>query len=1288
MEFRESLIKLGKEVKQIESTISEQELVSKIHTTGVLKALGYKKNGVDIREQEGSEGYRADIYCLNDVDEIIFILEAKKPSISQKLTDFKDVQLKEKYMIPLKSKLGILTNGIEFIFYELKGTTLVERFNISDLSLISEYDSKEIYNLIRKPEVEFTVYKTIVNYFSIPKTEQKMLKDSTALKDFNQIFELDINSKFGSLVVAILKLFESNLGTGSFLDSAFEFWKNSIKFGITPAKEATPKVWEEFLKILKGSETEKKLKFMFCLETALILISRLIMVKVCDDFNFPYISLLDEINKNLPHFKDQAPLFAFPIFLLNIFSDMSEKLVASIFEEDIYLWWRDFYDDLNQIYKKDKKRFCNEVIDEPLDDFGLEIEKILISLYRFNFENIEDILGDLYQSYFNDETRKALGEFYTQKEVVNRILDEIGYSKNIINKRILDPACGSGTFLVEAMRRYLKVVEPVAKEEGWNVVLDELCNKPKIIGFDINPFACLISQVRLMIELIPKYKLALDQDRYFLIRNIPVYMTDSLEIEKLQQKKQKQLFQIENSILFSITLPIVKKPKKESKKKKSKKKKELSFIRTDLAIPIWNKGELKKYINNLDDFFILISEMFVTIKKAAKYHKYKINFEEFKERLTELNFKDPIKIIDILEEYMNLIIQNITFLVKNYNDGRLIKSIETLYLAGILKNFLTYDYVIGNPPFVRVTRIPKEKRSYYLGNSPYTKIYETAIGRINLYILFLERSISSKIGFLKDDGKFGFILPTAFMVYEYGEMIRKVILRDTKILKMINLNLCSKSIFSQDVSTQILILARNTNNTKNENLRSSVIKRDEISILEKLTDDIREDDDAETFDIPISRFNNSPNQIFSPLFSDRNQHILSAMQTTLKLSSVAIIQQGIRIGGAKTRSLVLKDREDYIKMSDEAKGRFRRKIDAKEIEKFMINWEGTYLKYFPENVYEILYLPKSKKARIKKKRLFERNKLFFKNTAQKLTTAFDLRNSNLDENEQYFFPLNTLYCIIPRNYASLDDIYKDNTAESEELEEQEEESEEQEEKTFEEDTKLEEYEYTQTTNDLLKFLLAFLNSPLAEFWYRVMYWGLAIPGGGIKYREVIRDMPIKIPDEKNTKEMTIYGNIIKLVDEIIIQVNLKQKIDEFPLSYLSELEYFESDVIFHRFKRAYTNLNPQIEGNLPLVEIIFGKNDSLKSKEIDSKIKINYISRIIAGKKFKKDEEVLIKLPRKDKIIEDIFDRYQRDIKSIKDIQALHVQINDEFFKFYSLEDQKDYFMQFLRVYCPKVDWK
>jgi type I restriction-modification system DNA methylase subunit len=127
-----------------------------------------------------------------------------------------------------------------------------------------------------------------------------------------------------------------------------------------------------------------------------------------------------------------------------------------------------------------------------------------------------------------DASREKLsGSFYTPPQIVDFILDSVGYEGSR-SERILDPACGSGTFLVQALKRYL---EAKGATPNWGALLDELCDRPRIVGFDINPFAVLMSQIRFMIKLIPFYKRAIDEDKGYILKTLPIFLTDSLQVK-------------------------------------------------------------------------------------------------------------------------------------------------------------------------------------------------------------------------------------------------------------------------------------------------------------------------------------------------------------------------------------------------------------------------------------------------------------------------------------------------------------------------------------------------------------------------------------------------------------------------------------------------------------------------------------------------------------------------------------------------------------------------------------
>lgn len=92
----------------------------------------------------------------------------------------------------------------------------------------------------------------------------------------------------------------------------------------------------------------------------------------------------------------------------------------------------------------------------------------------------------------------------------------------------------------------------------------------------------------------------------------------------------------------------------------------------------------------------------------------------------------------------------------------------------------TFDYVIGNPPYVtlygrRDKKQNEEQRVNYLKN--YNQFPNSVKnGKLNLVMLFLEHSLD----FLKDNGKLSFIIDVSFFETAY-EHTRKYLLEKTKI---------------------------------------------------------------------------------------------------------------------------------------------------------------------------------------------------------------------------------------------------------------------------------------------------------------------------------------------------------------------------------------------------------------------------------------------------------------------------------------------------------------------------
>jgi hypothetical protein len=107
-----------------------------------------------------------------------------------------------------------------------------------------------------------------------------------------------------------------------------------------------------------------------------------------------------------------------------------------------------------------------------------------------------DLFKPLYEELFPQSLRHALGEYYTPDWLAEHVLDQVGYHGQP-DVRVLDPACGSGTFLLAAVRR----LRAKACEDGRTpdaVLRDILQN---ICGMDLNPLAAITARANLIIAM-------------------------------------------------------------------------------------------------------------------------------------------------------------------------------------------------------------------------------------------------------------------------------------------------------------------------------------------------------------------------------------------------------------------------------------------------------------------------------------------------------------------------------------------------------------------------------------------------------------------------------------------------------------------------------------------------------------------------------------------------------------------------------------------------------------------
>jgi len=178
-----------------------------------------------------------------------------------------------------------------------------------------------------------------------------------------------------------------------------------------------------------------------------------------------------------------------------------------------------------------------DVLDAELADMVAELARMLadyeVATPQLEPEFARDLLKRLYQNLVPGDLRHRLGEYYTPDWLADYLLNEVGLSlENLLKMgeentlkpleiRVLDPACGSGTFLV----LYISRLRRYAEEHFLQDTLVSYVLK-NVVGYDLNPLAVLTARTNYLLavaDLLPYARGSVE---------IPVYLADSIMVER------------------------------------------------------------------------------------------------------------------------------------------------------------------------------------------------------------------------------------------------------------------------------------------------------------------------------------------------------------------------------------------------------------------------------------------------------------------------------------------------------------------------------------------------------------------------------------------------------------------------------------------------------------------------------------------------------------------------------------------------------------------------------------
>nr|WP_315467653.1 N-6 DNA methylase [uncultured Undibacterium sp.] len=172
-----------------------------------------------------------------------------------------------------------------------------------------------------------------------------------------------------------------------------------------------------------------------------------------------------------------------------------------------------------------------------------------LSMYRTDYmSHTRDVLRDLYQGLVPGKLRQSLGEFYTPDWLVDFTVNKAQQGA-WLSKRVLDPTCGSGAFLVAVIRR----VREEASNAGWDAAhtVEHLCRS--VWGFDLNPLAVQTARVNFVMEIADLLKISPGQTL-----EIPVLLADAIYSPAPNPEKGQEVvkYQIGSQVAgLDIALP-------------------------------------------------------------------------------------------------------------------------------------------------------------------------------------------------------------------------------------------------------------------------------------------------------------------------------------------------------------------------------------------------------------------------------------------------------------------------------------------------------------------------------------------------------------------------------------------------------------------------------------------------------------------------------------------------------------------------------------------------------------
>ena len=453
--------------------------------------------------------------------------------------------------------------------------------------------------------------------------------------------------------------------------------------------------------IINNSEDEYNA--IFTLHTLFSIILKLILVKSVNEFTSLFEEESFECLCNLKN-NDLKTFFE----ELEHGNLLKKAGLINMIEGDFFSW-----------YTKEK--------DIWNDNFLYKLKRIIATVAEYedvrlkNYSYMQDLFRELYEAFIPRIIRHCFGEYYTPYWLAENVYIDSSFDKKTWCS-VLDPCCGSGTFLICAINHRISSLY-----DGSDCELK--CQFEKltegICGIDLNPLAVLMARINMFVNIAPHIT-----DYYEI--EMPIYNGDSTyspTIEYLDNTKMLA-YSLNTTIMgdktFDITLPY-------------------EFIKSP------------KFISVIDKL-----EEYILMKNRSKAETYIIKElikidDTISKVVIDVVKKQVAKLIDLEEQELN---------------GIWLRIFSNYLKTGILGKF---DCIIGNPPWVRWNVLPENYRLTVKEKCKLDGLFsnDNNYGGVDLNICAL---IANKCceKWLKETGRLSFLMPTNLLYNKSFEGFRNL----------------------------------------------------------------------------------------------------------------------------------------------------------------------------------------------------------------------------------------------------------------------------------------------------------------------------------------------------------------------------------------------------------------------------------------------------------------------------------------------------------------------------------